>query len=123
MPISAPTAREIAVLSTREVKHAAIQTLHKKQRESKIHHFTDENLNDHVEQWKVVKVAEESVAYGTNYFAKVCIGGDKHIHVRIHESVGTHPKVWDFYSMHETIKGNVADYIWAAHEELEYFNY
>ncbi|KAJ3132151.1 hypothetical protein HK100_005619 [Physocladia obscura] len=108
------------ILSTHQIKHDAIHALHEKHKESTIHHFTDAHLHDHINSWKVLKHAEEQVAYGVNYFAKVQIGEDKTIHIRIHRQKSA--EIYDFYSLHETIKHNEVTCIWAVDEPLVYFN-
>ena len=35
-----------------EIKHAAIDALHKKHRENHIHHFTEEHREKHLNEWK-----------------------------------------------------------------------
>ncbi|KAI8612503.1 hypothetical protein BC830DRAFT_1136448 [Chytriomyces sp. MP71] len=119
-PVHEPDAKIAGVLSRHEIKHAAIHALHQKHKESKMHHFTDAHLNDHVNAWKVLRVAEEKVAYGVNYFAKVQIGPDMTIHIRIHRQLSA--DVYDFYSLHETIKHDEASCIWSVTEPLVYFN-
>ncbi len=56
--------------------------------------------------YRVTKYAEEDVAYGINYFVKVSIGNGLFIHIRVHRQ--EHHEKYDFYSLHETIKHNVA---------------
>lgn len=77
-------------------------------------------MNDHIKNWKAIKYAEEVVAYGVNYFVKIHIGGDLCLHIRCHRQ--QHAEVYDFYSLHETIKHNEATFIWSLSEPLEYFN-
>ncbi|CAF3326016.1 unnamed protein product [Rotaria socialis] len=89
-----------------EIKHAAIHALHKKHHENHVHHFSEEHREKHIANWKVTKYAEEDVAYGINYFMKVSIGDGLFIHIRVHQQ--QHHKKYDFYSLHETIKHNVA---------------
>lgn len=55
---------------------------------------------------RVTKYAEEQVAYGLNYFMKVSIGDDFYIHIRVHRRQDC--DVYDFYSLHETFRGDVA---------------
>jgi hypothetical protein len=55
---------------------------------------------------RVTKYAEEDTAYGINYFMKVSIGDGLFIHIRVHRQ--QHHNIYDFYSLHETIKHNEA---------------
>ncbi|EFC42212.1 hypothetical protein NAEGRDRAFT_80480 [Naegleria gruberi] len=109
------------IVSQPHIKHAAIHSLHQKHHESTVHHFHDAHLHEHIANWKVLKYAEEIVEYGTNYFIKVNIGGDLCIHIRVHRQ--RHAPIYDFYSIHETIKHNEASCIWSNSEPLVYFNY
>ncbi|CAF1166712.1 unnamed protein product [Adineta ricciae] len=98
---------EIQELSERpEIKHAAIHELHKKHHENQVHHFTEEHREKHIAAWKVTKYAEEVAAYGINYFMKVFIGDGLFIHIRVHRQA--HHAKYDFYSLHETFKHDVA---------------
>ncbi|CEP02196.1 unnamed protein product (mitochondrion) [Plasmodiophora brassicae] len=108
------------IVSTREIKHAAIHALHEKHRENKMHKFVEDNFQEHVQAWKPLKYAEEVVAYGVNYFVKVQIAPTLCVHIRVHRQ--KHHDVWDFYSLHETIKHNQATCIWTIDEPLVYFN-
>jgi len=113
----------IQTLSERkEVRDAALKALHHKQKDSKVHHFSDADENDHVKNWKVLTFAEEKVSFGVNYFLKVEIDAakDHTIHIRAHRQ--QHHDVYDFYSLHETIHKNTATYVWPKAEGLRYFN-
>ncbi|CAF1019725.1 unnamed protein product [Rotaria sp. Silwood1] len=113
---------EIQKLSEQpEVIFSAIDALYRKHKEHKIHRFTEENREKHIANWKVTKYAEEKVAYGTNYFLKVCIGDGLYLHMRVHR----HPNQdkYDFYALHETIKHNIATCVFTEDDPLIYFNY
>ncbi|CAF1127739.1 unnamed protein product, partial [Didymodactylos carnosus] len=98
---------EIQEISERpEIKHAAINALHKKHRENRIHHFTEAHKEGHLSAWTVIKYAEEDAAYGINYFMKVSIGDGLFIHIRVHRR--ENENIYDFYSLHETFKHNTA---------------
>ncbi|CAF0783071.1 unnamed protein product [Adineta steineri] len=113
---------EIQALSERpEIREAAIDALHKKHRENRVHHFTEEHREKHINNWQVTKYAEEPVAYGVNYFMKVSIGDGLFIHIRVHRQ--EHQNVYDFYSLHETFKHNEATCIFTEADPLTYFNY
>jgi len=104
----------------KEIREAAIHALHAKHKENAVHHFPESHKEKHISAWKVVKYAEEKTAYGNNYFMKVSIGDDLFIHIRVHRQV--HHDIYDFYSLHETIKHNVATCIFLKDDPLEYFN-
>ncbi|CAF1222564.1 unnamed protein product [Rotaria magnacalcarata] len=73
---------EIQALAERpEIKEAAIDALHKKHRENRIHHFTEKHRETHLINWQVTQYAEEQVAYGINYFMNVSIGDGLFIHI------------------------------------------
>ena len=103
-----------------EVRDAAVHSLHEKHRENTVHHFTEEHREKHIREWKVVKYAVEHTAYGNNYFMKVSIGDGLYIHIRVHRQV--HHDLYDFYSLHETFRHNVATCIFLESDPLEYFN-
>jgi hypothetical protein len=84
------------------VKHDALKELHRLHRESTIHHFTEENFQEHVEKWELITYAEEHVPYVTNYFFKVRIGDNHNIHIRVHRQ--EHEAKYNFHSLHKTIK-------------------
>ncbi len=88
--------------------------------------------------FRVIKYAEEQVAYGINYFLKVSIGDGLFIHIRIHRRKNQNK--YDFYALHEIIKHNNAtcvftegkkmflydqflQFIFILDEPLTYFNY
>src|SRR5436853_114556 len=105
----------------KDLKHAALHALYEKHKENKTHHFKEtDHKQAHIDNWKVLKYAEEEVAYGFNYFLKVKLHDDLCIHIRIHRQ--KHHDVWDFYSLHETIKHNQATCVWSEKEPLTYFN-
>jgi len=114
---------EIQKLSEhKNIRDAAVAKFHKLQKESKIHHFKDEDAKDHIANWKVVHFAEEKVAYGVNYFMKVLIdpANGHTIHIRVHRQV--HHDVYDFYSLHQSILHNSVTYVWPLNEPIRYFN-
>lgn len=105
-----------------EIREAAIKRFHHLQKESKVHHFKDSDAADHIKNWKVLKFAEEPVAYGVNYFLKVEIdpAAGHTLHVRAHRQ--QHHNKYDFYSIHDTIHHNERTYVFPRDEPLKYFN-
>ncbi|CAF4608173.1 unnamed protein product [Rotaria socialis] len=98
---------EIQALAERpEIKEAAVHALHKKHHENKIHHFTEKNREKQLTDWQVTQYAEEQAAYGINYFMNVSIGDGLFIHIRVHRREDCDK--YDFYSLHETFKDDVA---------------
>lgn len=95
--------------STEQIKHAAIHELHRLHHESEVHHFKEEEKNVHIANWKILKYAVEEVPHGKNYFFKVHIADSRNIHIRVHKQV--HHDIWDFHSLHKTIKNNAETYI------------
>jgi len=111
-----------ALCERKEIKEEAVKRFHHLQKDSKVHQFKDTDLNDHIKNWKVIKFAEEQVAYGVNYFLKVEIdkAAGHTLHVRVHRQ--QHHDVYDFYSLHDTIHKNERTYVWPVDEPLRYFN-
>ncbi|CAF4477267.1 unnamed protein product, partial [Rotaria socialis] len=108
-PVMDATSEIQAVADRPEIKEAAINALHQKHRESKLHQFTEEERVKQFSNWKVTQYAEEQTAYGVNYFMKVSIGDNLFIHIRVNRQQDADG--YDFYSLHETIKDDVATYI------------
>jgi len=117
-----PSIEVLAISERKELKEAAIIAFHRLQKESKVHHFKDEDAKEHLAAWKLVKFAEEKVAYGVNYFFKVCIDARTGhcIHLRAHRQ--QHHAIYDFYSLHRCIHHNDVTYVWDLNHTLEYFN-
>ncbi|CAF2261756.1 unnamed protein product [Rotaria magnacalcarata] len=104
-----------------EIKEAAINALQQKHHESKLHQFTEAERLEQLSNWKVTQYAEEQTAYGVNYFMKVSIGHNLFIHIRVQRQEDD--DAYNFYSLHETIKDDVATYIFPEDVPLAYFNY
>ena len=105
-----PATQEIDQLAASElVKHAAIHELHRLHHESVVHHFTETDKDTHLNNWRVVIYDTEHVPHGMNYFMKVRIDDGHNIHIRVHKQV--HHEVYDFHSLHKTIKHNTETYI------------
>ena len=119
-PVHEATEQLQKMSERKEIREAAIEALHLKHKENTLHHFTEAHKEKHISQWRVTKYAEEKTSYGNNYFFKVSIGDDLYIHIRAHRQV--HHAIYDFYSLHETIKHNVATCIFTEQDPLEYFN-
>lgn len=101
---------EIEALAESElVKHAAIHELHRLHHESTVHHFTERDKVVHLSNWKVLYYAEEAVPHGVNYFMKVHLNDNLNIHIRVHKQL--HHDVYDFHSLHKTIKHNSETYV------------
>ena len=103
-----------------ELKTAAIHELHRIHKENQVHKFEETVKDQHIEAWKVVQFREEKTAYGLNFFLKVYIAPHHYLHVRIHRQ--QHHEIYDFYSLHNTIKHNVETCIFSEKDTLEYFN-
>ncbi|CAM4784666.1 unnamed protein product [Rotaria magnacalcarata] len=98
-----------AVADRPEIKEAAINALQQKHHENKLHQFTEAERLEQLSNWKVTQYAEEQTAYGVNYFMKVSIGHNLFIHIRVQRQEDD--DAYNFYSLHETIKDDVATYI------------
>jgi hypothetical protein len=68
---------------------------------------------------RVTQYAEEQVAYGINYFMKVCIGDGLFIHIRVHQRPDE--EAFDFYSLHEVIKHNQATCVFKEGKTIQLF--
>jgi len=111
---------EIEKLAAQEtIKHAAIHELHRLHHESTIHHFNEGIKDNHLRNWKVLKYDTEQVPHGTNYFMKVHIDDGHNIHIRVHKQV--HHDIYEFHTLHKTIKHNCETYVWDDHEPLTFF--
>jgi len=121
-PVQAATPAIQKLSEAKEIRDAAIHKFHQHQHDAKVHGFKDSDKADHIKNWKVLTYAEEKVSYGINYFMKVEIDAakDHTVHIRVHRQ--QHHDKYDFYSLHETIKNNIATYVWSAKEPLKYFN-
>ncbi|GAX81034.1 hypothetical protein CEUSTIGMA_g8469.t1 [Chlamydomonas eustigma] len=119
-PVLPATPAIQALASRPEIKHAAIHKLHMLHKNSVIHHFKEHEIDQHIANWSVVQYAEEQVAYGVNYFLKVQISPGHYLHMRLHRQ--QHDDIYDFYSLHQTMKHNEETCIWSLEEPLVYFN-
>jgi adenylate kinase len=114
-----PSDEERAVGESEMVKHEALKELHRLHQDSEVHHFTEQDYQDHFDSWEIVTYAEEHVPFGTNYFFKIRIAPNRNIHIRVHRQ--QHEAKYNFHSLHKTIKHNVETCIWHDDEPLTYF--
>jgi len=74
-PVLEPNEKILAIANNHAIRSAALASLHQKHRESKIHHFHDAHMDDHVKNWKLLKWAEGiilSLIYDIFIFLRTC---------------------------------------------------
>ena len=70
---------------------------------------------------RVTQYAQETVAYGTNYFLKVSIDDGLFIHIRIHRH--KNQERYDFYALHEVIRHNVASFVFTKGSNFDHSSF
>lgn len=111
---------ELDKYMTEKIKKEAIHKLHEIHKAHVVHKFVEHEKAEHVTRWKPIVYAKEVVSYGTNYFVKVQISDEHYIHVRFHKAKGT--DFVDFYSLHQTFRGEHPTCVWTKDDPLVYFN-